>query len=221
MKKTTSSARQRGIESMKSVSKDFLYAKGDKKEEKATDPPLEKSFADTSFSAEKFAETIKATKSAIDRVAGKLFTRPYVFEAKNTSYDFIKKVRLNNMHQALQCGTRYDSRVKLEYMVGEKPLSDILAELNNQDSRIERIRVEAHHEYKKYESLQVSSPVSWIDDDNYRRVTMPLTPYCALNQFVSNIIDIPCNLALKSGWDFEFSLMPEATYRIYLFPKTA
>ena len=144
--------------------------------------------------------------------------QPYIFDITNTSYDYIKDVRLNDKKRAL--GISKDDRVKAGYGFTGIELSSVLDSFDNIRVNIGRIRIEASHPYEKYRNNQLHSPLTFVKSYTDGTIhTSRLTPFYKINQFLQGIVEVECDIDIEEGWDLKFDLFPEAFIRIYLFPS--
>jgi hypothetical protein len=144
-------------------------------------------------------------------------SRPYIFAIKNSSFDRIEDFQLNNIAQAIRIG-KYDDRVKLDYGLSEFTCEEALRKISK-GVRIGRLRIESHHDYGKYQQIQVNTPLTYKKSNVDGTVTLkPIVVHMALNQFITNITETPVDLLLEDSWGLSFSLMPEVFVKVYLYP---
>ncbi len=149
-------------------------------------------------------------------------SRPYIITIKNSTYELIKDFSLNNLHQALKAGEKFDSRVYVEYGLKHYSYLEFLQSMQTTMPTIGRMRIDSIHDYPKYQTIQLNKPIIAVSKNaDGSTFTSPIFPYTALNQFITTSNEVSCNIQFKDGWDLLFTLMPEAEIRISLFPSSA
>ena len=160
-------------------------------------------------------------------------TRPIILNVRNKSYEYIKKVSLNNMCQALGLVipvgnafgehyniAKYDERVELEYGLVGMSYLDFLRSIDSEAIRIGKIRVDAVSQYEKYNHIQVGLPLSLINKSIEGTICNYLLDMDKLSgQDYNNARIALCDFEMHSSkWDILTDLMPECAIRISLFP---
>ena len=91
-----------------------------------------------------------------------IMVKPYIFKIKNLSFDYVKDFSLNNLHQALGSGTKFDTRVRVECESLDYTYEKFLGFIEHVPPKIALVRIEAIHKYSKHQAEQLREPVEVI-----------------------------------------------------------
>ena len=148
----------------------------------------------------------------------KEIAKAYRIEFRNNSYEYLKNISINNMVQALNTNG-YDERYRLIDIFTGGSIASTLNQINSKHMKLGRIRLEAHHPYDHYKSVQMSKPLKLIKKEMEGGYSENNTEqFIKLNQFYLGAVESEVNFEMDNGlWDIQFDMMPEITGTIFLW----
>jgi hypothetical protein len=133
-----------------------------------------------------------------------LMVRPYILKIENTSDEIVKDLSINNQHQAIGYGKRYDSRVEVELIHDAYTLEQFLRDATKEKLKIGCIKIEVINGAIGYQKIKIHSN--------------PTTKQSSI-EFSDKGMEYTHSLMLKKGWDIILNLMPQARLYLYFYPE--
>ncbi len=144
-------------------------------------------------------------------------SRPYVVLVQNENHTQTNYILFGSASNRL--AANYGNPIGINISCGMEgySYSELLADTEVRPFTLGRIRIDTLDSNTR----NLEMPVSVTKISAQGTVFMsPLTPYTALNQFITSAIEIPCNFEIDNGTAINGSLVPKSKVRISFYPAS-
>lgn len=144
-------------------------------------------------------------------------SRPYIVLVQNTNLVLTNFVLFGSSQNRTSATFGNPAGVNVTYGLAGYTYTQLLADSEAKPFTLGRIRIDLLDNF----TANLTSPLSVTKTSSEGTVfTSPLTPFTALNQFITTAIEIPCNFEVDGDTSLTGSLVASSGIRISFFPAT-
>ncbi len=161
-----------------------------------------------------------ATGGQVRRFAQQMRTdvaRPYIVNISNTNVALTNYVLFGSAANRTSATFGEPAGIVVTYGLAGYTYAQLLADSESKPFTIGRIRLD--DTTAGGASANLTAPLSVAKTSSEGTLFQsPLTPYTALNQFITSAIEIPCNFEVDSDTQIQGSLIASSSIRFSIFP---
>lgn len=171
------------------------------------------------FSAPDYAEGVDyATGQEVHQMAAHAkvdVSRPYIVLVQNGNGILTNYVLFGSSQNRTSATFGNPAGISVTYGLAGYTYTQLLADTEAKPFTLGRIRIDL----LDTNTANLTSPLSVIKTSSEGTVFQsPLTPYTALNQFITSAIEIPCNFEIDGDTSVQGSLVATSGIRVSFFP---
>ncbi len=144
-------------------------------------------------------------------------SRPYIINVANGNAFLTNYLLFGSAANRTAAGFNEPAGITVTYGLAGYTYAQLLADSESKPFTIGRIRLDDTTAGGAVANLTAPITVSKTSSEG-TLFQSPLTPYQALNQFITSAIEIPCNFEVDSDTQLQGSLIATSSVRVSIFP---